>query len=216
MKMIISLVKKDFCLIGYYILFSIAMTFLIPLFVMARIPEMLGLATFVMALVYALYMPLTSVSMADIKYPKVAATICSTPYSRKSIVIARYLFFVLMFIIALFCYSTLGILIPKIALLKFREILISLAIVSVVLGIYLPLQYKFGFEKTEYMIMVLVMITPLLLPLIVKFFTEHHFDFSFISSISEPVMCFILAIISTCILLVSLWFSSNIYMRKEL
>lgn len=216
MKMIITLVKKDFCLIGYYFLFSIAMTIAIPLFVMTRIPQLLGLATFAMALVFALYMPLTSVSVADLRYPKVAATICSTPYSRNSVVIARYIFFVFMFMITLFCYTTLGIFVPKITILKFREILISLTIVSVALGIYLPLQYKFGFEKMKYVIMIIVMGTPLLLPLIVRFSAEHHSDFSFILSISEPVMCCILAIVSFCILLVSLWFSLNIYRRKEL
>lgn len=216
MKMIVSLIKKDCYLINWYLLFSIAVMIALPFFISSEIPQLSGFATFVMTLVFALYMPLASLSMADMKYPKAAASVCATPYSRKLIVLSRYLFFILWFVVALFCYSLLSIIVPQITILTLKEILYSLVLVSVALGVYLSLDYKLGYEKMKYLIMAFVLGTPALLPRIAMICAKHNYHFDLISFIPEPANYCVLLAMVVLASLVSLHFSIKIYKTKEL
>lgn len=215
MKMIVSLIKKDLYLINWYLLFSIVVMIALPFFISSEIPELSDFSAFVMTLVFALYMPLASLSMADMKYPRAAASVCATPYSRKLIVLSRYLFLILWFFIALFCYSVLSIIVPEITLLNLKEILYSLVLVSMTLGVYLVLDYKLGYEKMKYLIVVFVLGTPVLLPRIAMFCAKYHFHFDFISSIPEPATYCVLVATVVLVSLVSLQFSIKIYQTKE-
>ncbi|WP_312653751.1 ABC-2 transporter permease [Aminipila sp.] len=215
MKMIVSLIKKDLYLINWYLLFSIVVMIALPFFISSEIPELSDFSAFVMTLVFALYMPLASLSMAEMKYPKAAASVCATPYSRKLIVLSRYLFLILWYFLALFCYSVLSIIVPQITLLNLKEILYSLVLVSVALGGYLTLDYKFGYEKMKYLIMAVVLGTPALLPRIAMFCAKHNFHFDFISAIPDSANYCVLAATVVLVSFLSIQFSIKIYKIKE-
>lgn len=176
----------------------------------------MGFAAFMLTVMFAAYMALQSVSLAETKYPKAEALLCSSPYTRKYMVIARYLFFILVFVATTVVYELVVIFLPGAATLSLFDIALTLLIGSMLLGICLPLQYKLGYEKMKYVLMVVIMLTPFLLPHIVEWVATSNLDISFLDSISstmKTVLCFALSIV---INVVSISTSIHIYNGKEL
>lgn len=213
---VIALMKKDIFLVKKYLLVILAISIVFPVFIFYNAESIMGFAAFMLTIMFAAYMALQSVSLAETKYPKAEALLCSSPYTRKYMVIARYLFFIVVFVATTVVYELVVIFLPGAATLSLFDIALTLLIGSMLLGICLPLQYKLGYEKMKYVLMVVIMLTPFLLPHIVEWVATSNLDISFLDSISstmKTVLCFALSIVINA---VSIATSIHIYNGKEL
>jgi len=212
--MLLHLVKKDFLLIKKYLPLFIVLPFVIPIFVMIQASQLLGLGAFVLSVIYAVFMLYQYVLVAEMKYPKAEALLCSTPYSRSTIVKARYAFLLLMFAYSCLAYYVLALLFTKIEFLTPSSYLITMLILVILFGVYTPIQYKLGFEKTKYFFMIIIMVSPFLIAILAK--SNIKFDFTALSAIPMNAQYLILIVAIIAILFISINVSIKIYSKKEL
>ena len=212
--MLISLVKKDILLVKKYMLMMMIITVAIPIFILWRMPQFLGFVAFLISTIYTELMLCQFVSMTELKYPKTDALLCAIPYPRRTIVVARYTFFLLIFAYCVLAYSLVSLIIPQIKFLSLSNVLTVLLILTTLFGVYTPIQYKLGFEKTKYFFTIVIVATPFLSPTLTKL--GISLDLNWLSSM--PLFVWILIMIAMIILVlsVSVITSINIYEKKEL
>ncbi|MRB24889.1 ABC-2 transporter permease, partial [Bacillus thuringiensis] len=76
--------------------------------------------------------------------------LCATPYTRSAFVKAKYLFLLVVFLCASIIRMIISIIIPSgIENLSINALGITFLVVSILFGILLPFQFKFGFDKTK-------------------------------------------------------------------
>ena len=212
--MLLHLVKKDILLVKKYLPLLMILPFAIPILVMIQVSQLLGLSAFLLSVIFAMFMLYQYILMAEMKYPKAEALLCSTPYSRSNIVKARYIFLLLIFAYCCVAYNILALLFAKIEYLTPSSYLITLLISVILLGIYTPIQYKLGFEKTKYFFMILIMGTPFLITILAK--VNIKFTFTDLPALPMFVQYLILIVAIIAILFISMNVSIKIYLKKEL
>ncbi|MBX4265664.1 ABC-2 transporter permease [Clostridium estertheticum] len=218
--MLFHLVKKDFLLIKKYLPLLVALPFIVTFLIMIQSSHMtqesqiLGLVAFVLSVSFTVFMLYQYVLMAEMKYPKAEALLCSTPYSRSDLVKARYAFLILIFAYCCVAYNVLALLFAKIEYLTPFSYLIVLLISVILFGIYTPIQYKLGFEKTKYFFMIVIMGSPFLLTLLIKI--NIKVDFTIFSAMPIFVQYLIPIVAIIAILFISIKISIRIYSKKEL
>lgn len=189
-------------------------TIAIPIFFMWRAPELLGVLTFLISTIFAELMLYQYVSMRELKYPKADALLCATPYPRRSIVIARYIFLLLIFAYCILAYSIVSLILPQIKFLSFSNVLTVMLISTILFCVYAPIQYKLGFEKTKYTFSIVIVTAPFLLPTLTKLRISPYL--SWLSSIPSSVWIFIMIVMIILVLSISMITSIKIYEKKEL
>ena len=84
---------------------------------------------------------------------------------------------------------------------------------SVLISIYLPIQYKLGYEKTKFAFTVVIIASPFLLPQLMKM---ENFNLNFLSEFSPILICGSVLLLSCMILAVSAALSIKFYNRTDL
>jgi len=212
--MLLHLVKKDILLIKKYLPVIMLIPFAIPVMIMIQVSQLLGLSAFVMSVIFTVFMLYQYVLMAEMKYPKAEALLCATPYSRSTLVKARYVFLLSSFAYCGAAYNILALLFAKIEYLTSSSYLIALLISVILFGVYTPIQYKLGIEKTKYFFMIVMMGTPFLLTLLTK--VNIKLDFTGLSAMPILVQYLIPIVAIIAILFISMNVSIKIYSKKEL
>lgn len=212
--MILNLVKKDFLLIKKYIFMMMLMIIAIPFFVMWRIPGLLGIVTFLIIVIFSEFILYQYILIEEMKYPKASALLCASPYLRRDIVIARYIFLLLIFIYCCIVYNIIAIFLLKTKYLTPVHMLAALLILVILFGIYTPIQYRFGYEKTKYFFYIIILITPFLMPTLGKMNISSAFMKAM--ELSAIFQSLILLILSILILIISVLLSVKIYAKKDL
>lgn len=95
------------------------------------------------------------------------------------------------------------------------DIALTLLIGSVLLGIYLPLQYKIGYEKMKYVLMIVILLTPFLLPYLIEWLATSKLDLTFLNSIPTALRISLYTATAVGISVVSSVVSIRIYEAKE-
>lgn len=164
--MILQLLKKDCIIAKNYVVAVILIGVGLPVLLVWRQPEMLEVfalpgAVFISSVAFNL-----AVSEKENKYPKATALLCATPYNRGKLIEEKYLLY---FLIYLYCCVIFWIemqFIPELAAIDFgRSAVIVFWIQVICMGIFLPIQYRFGYEKTKLLAMLLVIAGPVLMSL---------------------------------------------------
>jgi len=212
--MLLHLVKKDFLLVKKYLPLMMILPFVIPIFIMIQSSQFLGLSAFLLSVIYTVFMLYQYVLMAEMKYPKAETLLCATPYSRSILVKSRYAFLLLSFAYCGVAYSVLAFFSPKINFLTPSSYLITMLISVILFGVYTPVQYRLGFEKTKYFFMIVIMVSPFLLALLIK--SNVKLDFTGLSAIPIFVRYLIPIVAIIAILFISINISIKIYSKKEL
>ncbi|MCB2354200.1 ABC-2 transporter permease [Clostridium estertheticum] len=212
--MLFHLVKKDFLLIKKYLLLMILIPIAIPILMMIQASQLLGLSAFVMSVIFTVFMLYQYVLMAEMKYPKAEALLCATPYSRSTLVQARYVFLLLPFAYCCVAYNVLALLFAKIEYLTPSTYLIAMLISVILFGIYTPIQYKLGFEKTKYFFVLVIMGAPFLMVLLIK--ANINLDLTGLSVMPMFAQYLILIVAIISIIFISMNVSIKIYSKKEL
>jgi len=212
--MLLHLVKKDFLLVKRYLPLFIVLPFILPIFVMIQASQLLGLGAFLLSVIFTVFILYQSVLVAEMKYPKAESMLCATPYARITIVKARYSFLLLMFAYSGLAYYVLALFLTKIDFLTPSSFLITMLISVLLLGIYTPIQYKLGFEKTKYFFMIVIMISPFSMAIFAK--SNINFDFTGFSALPMFAQYLIPIVAIIAILFTSINLSIKIYSKKEL
>ncbi|MFT5875681.1 MAG: ABC-2 type transport system permease protein [Clostridium sp.] len=218
--MLLHLVKKDFLLIKKYWFILVILPFACIFLVMiqashlTQISQFLGLIAFVLSVIFTVFMLYQYVLIAEMKYPKAETLLCATPYSRSTLVKSRYAFLLLVFAYCCVAYNVLALIITKIEYLTPSSYLITLLICVILFGIYTPVQYKLGYEKTKYFFMILIMGSPFILTLLIK--VNIKFDFTEFAAMPTFVQYLIPIVAIIAILFISINVSIKIYSKKEL
>ncbi|MGN8842818.1 ABC-2 transporter permease [Niallia sp. HCP3S3_B10] len=212
--MLLHLVKKDILLVKKYLLFMLLVVIAFPLFIMARNPEFLGFNNFLISVIFTEFMLYQYVSIAEMKYPKATALLCGTPYSRSMLIKARYAFLLLIFTYCYVAYTVLALFVPKVEYLTLLSTLTALLISTILFGVYTPIQYKLGYERTKYFFSIVIVATPFILPALSN--VDIRLDFIELSAMSMLAKCLILIVAVIAILCISLIVSIKIYSKKDL
>ncbi len=214
--MTFNLVKKDILIIKNYVLIMMMAVVGIPLFVAWRVPIFLGFATLFLAVLYTQIILGQAISVEEAKYPRAAALLCAVSYSRSAYVKAKYAFFLMIFAYCLASYAILAALIPQISTISLTSILSVLLINSLIFGINMPLQFKFGVEKTKFAFSLLIFVASFGMPLFYTYFNPVLSYLPTLVVIPEPVKHLLLTGASVAVLAISLAVSIRIYSKKEL
>lgn len=212
--MLLHLIKKDFVIIKKYVWLMLIVVLLIPLFILWRIPELTGSDSFVISAVFAVFMLLMYVSTKEFQYSKASALLCATPYPRSMVVMSKYGFCVAVFAVCSVIYWIETLILPKIGSFNFEMVMAVFAGISLIISIYLPIQFKLGYEKTKFFFIIIIMASPFLLPQLSKINGASYLVF--INSIPAALLCVIFAFVSLTLLAVSILISVKIYSQKDL
>lgn len=210
--MLLQLVKKDFLIVKKYVLLMAAVCILFPVFLLWRIPEFAGLLGFVLVTVFSILILLQYVSLKETQYPKASTLLCALPFSRKNIVLSRYIFCIVIYFACCLIFGIESLLFPTLQSIGCRVPIVLFLLVSLCLSIYLPIQYKVGYEKTKLFFTVLIMATPVGFAQLMK----KGINLKFLSNISSALLLFGSLIISALLLIISSILSIKIYSKTEL
>lgn len=211
--MLLNLIKKDCLIIKKYLILMLGIALIIPLFMYWRMPSLLGFCTLLLSTIIVELMLTQSVSLVETKYPKATALLCSAPYPRQLLVVGKYIFTLFIFAYCCIVYSIEACLVPNMKQISVLDIMIAYLVVATIYGIYSPFQYKYGYEKTKYFFVIVIMVTPFILPAVIKHIPAFDLKYLSLSTLAFSIALFI---ISTIISLISLKASINIFRTKEL
>ncbi|XKK33977.1 ABC-2 transporter permease [Bacillus sp. A17A.1] len=175
-----------------------------------------GLVSFLLTVILMEYILFGTVSKFEDQY-KGATLLCATPYTRSAFVKAKYLFLFVIFI----CPSIIRVIISVIAPsgienLSASALGITFLTLSILFGILLPVQFKFGYDKTKIISLLTAFLIPFVAPTLIRGLQLSQIDFKIIFPFSPTVLTWMPCFISIVIGLISMLLSLKIYAKKDL
>ena len=160
--MLIHLVLKDFLIVKKYVLLVLLVAVAVPPFLLWRNPELAAVLGQVFAAIFGVLMPLMYLGEKENKYAKATLLLAATPYPRKWMVVSKYLVSLLMFCACTLIFWLETLFFPNLGGFNVPVSAVLFFVVAVFLSLYLPLQYKIGYERTKYTFVFVIMATPIL------------------------------------------------------
>ena len=214
--MTLQLVIKDFILVKKQALFMLVLAAAIPLFVMSRVPTIPSVIAFIYCVTFVELIIIQAIGAIEGKHPKATALLCATPYSRKSVVLAKYIFFLLLFVYCYAVFSILGLLVPTIGTVSLTVVLSVLLGGIIIYGTFLPFYFKYDFEKTKYFFMVVIFVIAFGSPMLANQLSGVNIDISVLNTMPTATLNIIILLASIAILFISVMLSMRIFSKKEL
>ncbi len=150
--MFLALIKKDFLLIRRYIVLLIALNLLVP-YMMTMNVAFVGPTGFFITVAATAYMVLIATGAKKLQYPRAASLLCAAPYSRRMIVLSKYVVIFLPYGFSCAAFWAVSLIKPQVGGMSPGMAIMGFLILAVAVGIYMPLQFKLGYEKARYLIM---------------------------------------------------------------
>lgn len=211
--MLFHLIKKDILIIKKYVLIMLAAAVLIPPFMLWRAPQYTGVLGFMLSVIFCVFMLLQYVSLKEYQFPKAATLLCAAPYSRRMIVLSKYIFCMATYLICCVIYGIETLIVPGLGSCDLKLFVLMFFIISVFIGIYLPIQYKLGYEKTKFAFVVVIMASPIILPQLMKM---ENINLDFLSLFSPILAYGGMTLLSLGILIASTFLSMRFYSIADL
>lgn len=206
----ICLVKKDLLLMRKYLLLMIVIMIVLPLALATKSNEanmFTSTMAFAFEVIYAEFLICRYLAMKEYQYPKATGFLCTLPFTRNMQVISKYLLYLVIFVFCCIAYWIDTLFVTNLTRIDLSLIIPILFAVSILYSIYMPVQYKFGYEKSKLIFMFLLIAFPILVTN-----TDTARILMILSNMSYPIML----IIAIGSLLLSLIVSINIFNKKEL
>lgn len=210
---ILNLLKKDCLIVKNNLLLMMGFTIFFSVFLVLRTPSLAGAPLFIMLSIFIPMLTTSFISQAEYKAYKVMPLLCASPYSRTAMVISRYLFLYLIFFYCCIVYFVV-MLILQMKQIQFSSVLTSFLILSILYGICEPLEYQIGFEKIQYLFIMLIMVIPFGTVFILKLdlLSKIH-----ITNLPPNFILYILMAAAVIVInAISITISSRIFARREL
>lgn len=215
--MLINLVKKDLILTKKYLLFMLLFAAIGPLFLSYRMQlHDSGSISFLVTVLFMEFILFNSVSVSEEKY-KGASLLCATPYTRNALVQAKYLLICTIFVIAFVIYTITSFVVPQVlSRLSPVGVGTALLLVSLYFSVFIPMQYKYGYEKTKFISMMIIFVTPFIVPVVMKWYQSRPASLSITLPLPHVIQQWMPCILAFVIGIVSMEVSMRIYARKNL
>ena len=207
------LIKKDVLIVKKYVLIMLAAAVLIPPFMLWRAPQYTGILGFMLSVSFCVFMLLQYVSLKEYQFPKATTLLCATPYSRRMIVLSKYIFCMVTYMACCVIYGIETFIVPGLGSCDIKLFVLMFFITSVFIGIYLPVQYKLGYEKTKFAFVIVIMASPFILPQLMKM---ENVNLDFLSLFSPVLTYGGITLLSLGILAVSTFLSMRFYISVDL
>lgn len=204
------LIKKDFMLLRKYMIFIIIIAIALPAALAGQSNEVNILQStlaFALEVIYCEFLVCRYLAMKEYQYPRASGFLCTLPYTRNMQVVSKYLIYLAVFA---FCCVTYGIdtlFFPDLCRLNAESVITALFVASILYGVYMPVQYRFGYDKSKLIFMFLLIAFPLLAS---KINTE--IIIKILSKLTFPLM----SVLTVGVLVLSLLVSVRIFNGKEL
>lgn len=159
-----------------------------------------------------------ALSIEESKSPDATAVLLSTPYHRRTIVAAKYIEFILLFVVCFIINHIIFVLIAPSYLGNFADITYVWLLLILLISIYLPIECKHGVNRSKYIfaaVTIIISIGPLYISYITDEFTILP-DVLISNAISGKVLGIIFIVLSIIILSVSIIVSNVIFARTDL
>ncbi|MED1739159.1 ABC-2 transporter permease [Bacillus swezeyi] len=215
--MLINLIIKDFMLIKKYLLILLAFTAIAPIYLSSQLQlSDGGLASFLLTVLLVEYILFGTISKAEDKY-KGAALLCATPYTRKTFVKAKYLFVFVIFMFIVVIRIITAIIAPlSIEKLSVDALGITFLTLSIIFGVLLPLQFKFGYDKTRFISFFIIFLIPFVSPVLIREIQSNPFSFTITLPFPQIIQAWLPCLVSLIIGFISMIISLKIYAKKDL
>lgn len=191
----------------------LAAAVLIPPFMLWRVPEYAGILGFMLSVIFCVLILLQYISLKEYQFPKAASLLCAATFSRKMMVLSLYIFCIAVYVVCCTIYTIEALIIPGLDTMNAAMFFLMFLVTSVLISIYLPIQYKPGYEKTKFAFTVVIIASPFLLPQLMKM---ENFNLNFLSEFSPILICGSVLLLSCMILAVSAALSIKFYNRTDL
>lgn len=218
--MALSLVIKEILLSKKVLPFAFIMLIIFPIFLTHQMGKDGSVIIFYLITIVFMIMLPGTISMNESKYDKAYAYLSTTPYSKGQLVLCKYIFDVTAFIIITLIYLVEALLVPQFVY-SVDIIIIAVAFLSVsfLRGFMIPLEFKFGYEKTKFISVIVVMLISFGIPLIIKNIGVDFVDNFFIDfflSLPRYVLNILLFVTGIVMSIISYIISLLIFQNKEL
>lgn len=128
-------------------------------------------------------------------------------------VLSKYIFCIAIYLSCCIVYGIETLLIPGLGTSGIKLFALMFLVISVFIGVYLPIQYKLGYEKAKFVFVVVYMTSPTILGL---FFKMKGLNVDFLSMLSPYLAYGSIILIGLAILAVSTYISMRIYDKTDL
>ena len=211
--MLFHLIKKDFLIVKKYVLIVLVASILIPPVMRWRTPEFAGTFGFILSVMFSVFMLLQYVSLKEYQFPKATTLLCATPFSRSMMVLSKYIFCIAIYVACCIIFGIETLLIPGLGTSGIALFILMFFVTSVFIGIYLPIQYKLGYEKTKFAFAVIIVASPFILPMLMRMDTAN---LDFLASIPAYFVYSGVLVGGFIILVLSSMLSIKIYNETDL
>ncbi|EJV73727.1 ABC-2 transporter permease [Bacillus cereus] len=215
--MLINLVVKDILLVKKYFFILLVFAAIAPIYLSTQLQlNDGGLIGFLLTVVFMEHILFGTISKFEDQY-KGASLLCATPYTRSAFVKAKYLFLFVVFLCASIIRMITSIIMPSgIENLSINALGITFLVVSILFGILLPFQFKFGFDKARMISFIVVFLIPFVAPTLIKEIQLSHLNFTLSLPFPSIIMVWMPCLISIVISIISMIVSLKIYAKKDL
>lgn len=215
--MLFSLVKKDLLLVKKYLLFMVVFSIIAPMFITVKISfPGGGLLGFFITVLFTEYILLNTLSSLEDKY-KGAVLLSATPYTRKTLIQARYLFSLIIFVGVYVIYTVTSFVSPvPLGQLNLFTAGLSFLFITAYCGVLLPVQYKYGYEKTKFISSLFVILTPFVGPFVIKWLQTNPVNLDVLPALPQPAGHALPVLMAILLGLISMTTSVKIYSQKNL
>lgn len=167
MKKVWILLKKDITLDKAYLFTNFALSIGMPVFVAKTfldigLKEGIDFASLFLSTFYCMFMLLGKIGIIEGKC-KVTSYLAFTPVTRKQVVFSKYLLSAFIFLCCVIGYDISHLAAKIVPALSFSAVAAAIFINVLVMGIYIPMEFKIGYENARYYLMVLIVGGPLII-----------------------------------------------------
>jgi len=214
MTMLLQLIKKDIKIVKGYSAGVVAIAIGLPLLLAYRQPQIAGLTSLMMAVLISSVAFNLALSEKENQYPKATAFLSSTPYMRTKVICAKYLLYFIIYIICCLASLVEMYFVPQLIVSDYLKAAGTVFLIQAIgMGLFLPIQYKFGYEKTKF-VCFLLFLSPFAINATEHIvFPANVVDFFRTSPIVLPLALYVLG---GLVWFVSLTVSQNIFAKKDL
>lgn len=211
-----QLLRKDVLLVRKLAIVTMILLIILTIFITRTAPILAGRPMFLYITVIAELMLFQAISQTEAKSPRAVALLCAAPYSRKTIVQAKYALFLVVFAYCYLVYSLVNLVLDPKNLLDISSVLFVLLINVIIQAIYLPIEFRYGLVKAKFIFMGAILAFSMGPSLLAPFFSDIKIDFSGISMLPNAIKISAMALATIGILGASMLTSYQIFDHKDL
>jgi ABC-type transport system involved in multi-copper enzyme maturation permease subunit len=217
MRKVLIILKKDITLDKINMLIVILISLGIPIYVTDALSHTgmnngVDFLSLFLSSFYCFFMSVGKLGMIEYKY-KGTAYLTLTPVTRRDVVMSKYVFIIIIFLISVLGYEMAYLFIPSMQPLSYSSVILVWTANILFLGIYIPLEFKVGYDNVKYYLTAIIVLSPFLIGIIGRYKGLSIFS-NFIQAGSN-LLPFIL-MFSLILMGVSYFVSVRVFEKKDL